>query len=596
MKNFAIFLILFSCFYLTAIEVSGNQSGTWNSVDNPFEMIGDVVVPDGEMLQIEPGVELIAMGNYKITALGNVLAIGTEEDSIRFYGSNGLDWGGLRFENESLQSELFYCRISNTDDTNDYGIHSINSPIFIHYCFIDDHQKGVSFSGLSSSNPSYMEIRHTRISNVEKSGITVVDNSNVLIDSCEVTQCGLGSQFFGAIQLSLQSNDHNCSPTISNNHIHHNGKQGITMANLFNYNFMNPTITGNIVEYNLTGMYFYSAQGMVDNNIIRNNFIPGDANSGAGVMLYGSSADGYFTNNEINGNFTGFYLTAGATANIGNVYNGSDLDDGYNYIHDNVDESGNVYSIYNASDAEVLAQNNLWDSADPLEIAETIIDVNDIGSYGEVIFEPLYIYTIPPAPENLYIDFDGTGHLQLFWEFEEILGFDHFNIYSSYEFCFLSDRNREFELVGTSTIPEFTYYDMILGGQYDFYVTAINIHNIESDSSNVVGFYYVGSEEEEIPIIETSLSNFPNPFNPSTTIYLNFSNNLNEHKGISDIIIYNLKGQKVKSLPISSSQLPSPSVTWDGTDEDGNQVGSGIYFARLNVGERVMQKKMMLIK
>ncbi len=372
MKFLLTIMLVFSFFLLAATEVSGNQSGSWTSAFNPYEMIGDITVPTGETLEIEAGVEVIVMGNYQITALGNILANGTEADTIRFHGNEGLNWGGLRFEDEVNQSELYYCRISNTDDMNDYGVHSINSPILVHYCHIDDHQKGVSFSGLSSDNPSYMEIRHTRISNVQKSGIMVTDNSNVLIDSCEVTQCGLGPQYYGAIQLQLQTSDHNCSPVISNNHIHHNGKQGITMSNLFNYSYMYPTITGNLVEYNLTGMYFYSAQGLVDSNVIRYNFISGNANSGAGVMLYGAAGDGTFTNNEIYGNFTGFYLTAGATANIGNVYNGSDLDDGYNYIHDNIDESDNVNSIYNVSSAEVLAQNNLWDSADPAEITETI--------------------------------------------------------------------------------------------------------------------------------------------------------------------------------------------------------------------------------
>jgi parallel beta helix pectate lyase-like protein/type IX secretion system substrate protein len=588
MKILIIMFFVMNFLWLGTIEISGDQSGSWNSADNPFELVGDVTVPEGEILQIEAGVEIIAMGNYKITILGNIIAAGTEQDTIRFHGSDGLNWGGLRFENESVQSELYYCRISNTDDTNDYGIHSINSPILVHNCLIDDHQKGISFSGLSTGNPSYMEIKFSRISNVTKSGITVLDNSNVLIDSCEVTQCGLGAQFYGAIQLSLQTSDHNCSPVISNNHIHHNSKQGITMANLFDYDGMFPTISGNLVEFNLTGMYFYSAQGMVDNNIIRDNFIAGDANSGAGVMMYGSSADGFFTNNEISGNFTGFYLTVGATANLGNVYNGSDLDDGYNYIHDNVDESGNVYSIYNDSSADVHAQNNLWDSADPEEIAETIIDVYDSMTSGEVIFEPLYYYTTPPAPENLNAA-DFGSQIQLTWDYEDILGFSHFNVYWSVN-------ESGFDLLDSCNETEFLTDIISEDDYFEFYVTAVNVLEIESESSEVIWFSWVDSEEEEILSNKSGISIYPNPFNPSTTIsFITTENSEN-----TEIVIYNLKGQQVKKYSIfniqSSITNDQYSVSWDGTDYHGTPVGSGVYFVRLEIDGRVLQKKMVLIK
>jgi len=588
MKIFFIFLFLISgLFFLEAIEISGDQSGTWTSENNPYEMIGEVSIPAGEILQIDAGVEVIAMGNYTITVLGNILANGIISDTIRFHGNGGLNWGGLRFENENETSELFYCRISNTDDTNDYGIHSLNSPILIDHCYIDDHQKGISFSALSATDPSYMEIRHAKIANITKSGITVLDNSNVLIDSCEITQCGLGTQYFGAIQLSLQNSDHNCSPEITNNHIHHNSKQGITMANLFNYSTMAPVITGNLIEYNLTGIYLYSAQSMVHNNRIMHNFIPGDANSGAGVMIYGASGNGVFTENEISGNFTGFYLTTGATANIGNVYNGNNLDDGMNYIHDNVDESGNLYSIYNDSSAEVLAQNNLWDSADPDEIAETIIDIYDSMTSGEVIFEPLYWHTIPPAPEDLEYVFEVPNTLNLSWQFEQILGFVNFNIYVAYN-------NGEFELLDTSVLPEFSYEVINLEGYYQFYITAVNVHGIESDSSNVVDIQFVDSDDETILNNGIYLSNYPNPFNPITTISFQLSE-VSDQQDV-ELVIYNLKGQKVKTLNIEDCKLNINSVIWNGTDDSGKPVSSGIYFARLKAGKEVLVKKMALMK
>ncbi len=445
-KILVIFYLFVISICLIATDVSGNQSGTWGLTGSPYNVIGEIVVPTGETLEIEAGVEVIAMGNYRITALGNILSTGTQNDSIRFHGNNGLNWGGIRLENDTVQSTFNFCRISNTDDTNDYGIHSINSPVLINHSFFDDHQKAISFSALSATTPSYMEIKNSKIANIQKSGITIVDNSNVLIDSCEVTQCGLGPSFYGAIQLSLQSNSSDCSPTISNSYIHHNGKQGITMGNLFNYNEMAPTVEYNDISYNYTGVYLYNGKGYYTHNYIHHNFIENNADSGAGVMLYGSGANGTFTYNKITGNYTGFYLASDATANLGDLENASTDDDGYNCIYDNIFYTGEEYSVYNSSAMDVKAENTVWDTDPPIDV--TIIDGNDNPAYGIVDYEPtlspfappeyldvdLENFTINPGPPayptyaelvswNLYMDdvLVEPNIIQIFW-FEPIYG------------------------------------------------------------------------------------------------------------------------------------------------------------------------------
>jgi len=88
--------------------------------------------------------------------------------------------------------------------------------------------------------------------------------------------------------------------------------------------------------------------------------------------------------------------------------------------------------------------------------------------------------------------------------------------------------------------------------------------------------------------------NFPNPFNTATTISFEIAN-LNA--GVQ-VEIYNMKGQKVKSLPIvSPSQNHQVSVIWDGTDVYGKAVPSGIYLLKAEIGnsEKVC-KKIVLIR
>jgi len=85
--------------------------------------------------------------------------------------------------------------------------------------------------------------------------------------------------------------------------------------------------------------------------------------------------------------------------------------------------------------------------------------------------------------------------------------------------------------------------------------------------------------------------NYPNPFNPSTTI----SYNLPRRSDVT-IEIFNLLGQRVRTL-VDESQSSGPhQVEWDGTDETGSPVSSGVYLYRLKAGESVQSKKMMLLK
>mgnify|MGYP000362558147 CR=1 FL=1 len=76
----------------------------------------------------------------------------------------------------------------------------------------------------------------------------------------------------------------------------------------------------------------------------------------------------------------------------------------------------------------------------------------------------------------------------------------------------------------------------------------------------------------------TLMQNYPNPFTPSTTIQYHLN-----QKGTVNISVYNLSGQKIRQLVDSNQDPGQHSVSWDGKDEKGIAVGSGMYFYRLNV-------------
>ncbi len=104
---------------------------------------------------------------------------------------------------------------------------------------------------------------------------------------------------------------------------------------------------------------------------------------------------------------------------------------------------------------------------------------------------------------------------------------------------------------------------------------------------------------EIIPLVnDFNLNNYPNPFNPTTTISFNLTA---EDAKNAKIIIYNIKGQKVMTFdtfPSGSCRIGTSeySVVWNGKDSNNKSVSSGIYFYKISAGKSSAMKKMLLLK
>jgi len=105
---------------------------------------------------------------------------------------------------------------------------------------------------------------------------------------------------------------------------------------------------------------------------------------------------------------------------------------------------------------------------------------------------------------------------------------------------------------------------------------------------------FTSADDNDIIISALGLNqNYPNPFNPSTTISFSINTKSIEN---AELVVYNMKGQRVKKL--ISESLPSGSYTaiWNGTDEQDKSVSSGLYLYKLKVGNYTQTKKMIMIK
>ena len=94
----------------------------------------------------------------------------------------------------------------------------------------------------------------------------------------------------------------------------------------------------------------------------------------------------------------------------------------------------------------------------------------------------------------------------------------------------------------------------------------------------------------EIPEKFSLSGNYPNPFNPETTI--KFGLPKESHVTIE---IFNVLGQKVKQVMDSEKPAGYHQVRWNGTDQFGNKVGAGVYMCRMQAGDFIKTQKMMLL-
>ena len=137
----------------------------------------------------------------------------------------------------------------------------------------------------------------------------------------------------------------------------------------------------------------------------------------------------------------------------------------------------------------------------------------------------------------------------------------------------------------------------ITPGVWYYYITPYNsIGGGGTARSNDILVEITGTENHQLPMTSYQLSNYPNPFNPETNISFSIAGSEDNNQKVS-ISVFNIRGQKVKTLVDKSIELGRYSVIWDSKDQNGKSVSSGIYFYKLEVdGKTIKSKKMLLLK
>lgn len=248
---------------------------------------------------------------------------------------------------------------------------------------------------------------------------------------------------------------------------------------------------------------------------------------------------------------------------------------------------------------------------DFLDGREGII-IADQNYYGGVhvttiknVFQTRGIYNPPPPPGNLVITNAGSVGQSPNLSWYASSGATSYNIYRRVSF------SSEWLLIDSSTSTSYTDGTFTIldpndpnADEFFYHVTAVNNEgeSVPSNTASVWGlsFYKTNRGENEVRNIPEKFEleqNYPNPFNPGTKLQYTLTS-----AGYVELVITNLHGQKVRTLVAQQQPSGWYNIVWDGRNNQGNLVASGVYLYTLvvqpnDVSQKFIQvRKMSLIR
>ncbi|MFQ5583735.1 MAG: FlgD immunoglobulin-like domain containing protein [Calditrichia bacterium] len=211
---------------------------------------------------------------------------------------------------------------------------------------------------------------------------------------------------------------------------------------------------------------------------------------------------------------------------------------------------------------------------------------------GSTMYVDIYTNSPPTVPQNLVIANAGQNGQSpiLQWDANTEPDLDHYTIYRGYND--LETGQIIWNSVATTTNTTWTDYDVTINTAsqttFRYKITAVDTASNESNYSNTVSTkgYWVPKhavepsedQAQKLPKQITLHQNYPNPFNPVTEIRFD----LPEDAQVV-IKIYNVLGEEVRTLVDNHMEIGFHSVIWDGRDETGRELPSGIYIYRFQV-------------
>ena len=128
---------------------------------------------------------------------------------------------------------------------------------------------------------------------------------------------------------------------------------------------------------------------------------------------------------------------------------------------------------------------------------------------------------------------------------------------------------------------------------YAFLDNSTQVANAQLVSGAMLYLHHgVANDDPVLPTTSVALyPNYPNPFSGETSISFRLEKSLP-----ASLSLYNIKGQKVRSLPVENPSAGLNTILWNGTDDNGKAVATGIYYLKLTFQGKTLTRKLLLLK
>jgi hypothetical protein len=568
--------------YAGVSVIGGIDAATWTADASPYVVAEACTIKTGQVITIEPDVDVVFADSAYIEVMGAIHANGTVAKHITFMlaKEDSFGWSGLRLSG-SDSTWMTYTDISGSATPNIAGkyrapiIVTTNAVLGMTRCMISGNtgksagaiyvaggRVTVCYSMISGNTSDDAAINSSGTSLVLKN--TSIDTNNcpgVLI--------------------------HNGSAWISNSKISRNNAGSVNGAGISAYNNTDLVVYKSTIEANITtgdggGMYFHGNKLVLDGSTFKGNI----ARNAAGLLL--DSGLPYierctFTMNIADSNAGGIALIGKSAALKGCFLTKNVAMKGAGgaiYVHGTRIVRSPVVTLQNCT---IAANHSIPGIGDGVYLNSVFYDdfikinLTDNSSLDatDCIFwdnGPNYIRkdsiqfgsrTVRYCDVQAVVQYIGGANFQL-------------------DPLFVDPEMGDFGITGSS--PCIDRGDPTSPKDPD---------GTRSDVGAVVGKVFVGIAMDETLKAEslTLAQNSPNPFNPVTSI--TFA--LPEASSVK-LVIFNLQGQRVRTLISGHMHAGTHSVVWNGMDAQGRAVASGLYLYRLTDGASTLVRRMTLVR
>jgi hypothetical protein len=167
------------------------------------------------------------------------------------------------------------------------------------------------------------------------------------------------------------------------------------------------------------------------------------------------------------------------------------------------------------------------------------------------------------------------------WSVSASAPFIGFNIYRSGQEEGIFDRLNE-EIIPATGEGSYRDETVFPGKEYYYKLGAV-----EEDGITFSGIIKVTLPPKPLTLEQ----NYPNPFNPAT--FISF---FAPEPGPASLVIYNVQGKRVRTLLDGNVEAGRQTVSWNGTNDRGDVVGSGVYYCRLRKNKKILTQKLVLLR